>query len=687
VTDYHSVQVTDDYAWLENPSDPEVQRWIASESAYLNGYLDTLGDRSAVRERVAQLLTSPSPAYSGVRRVGRRFFAIKEQPPKQQRFLVLLDSVDAPVKERTLVDPNEIDPSGKTTIDFFVPSLDGKRVAVSLSKRGSESGAVSVYNVADGRALGDVVPRVNGGTAGGSVAWSSDGNGFFYTRYPKEGERPAADLDFYQQVYFHKLWTDPSTDKYALGKDFPRIAETELETSEDGRFTLARVANGDGGEFAFYVRGPEGTWVKVAQFADKAVHAQFGRDDSLYIISIAAKRGQVLRLLPPTAPIAKARIVVPESEVVIDSIMPTTHRLYVVDRVGGPSQIRVFSVPQANAKPIDTMQSATAVPLLAVSSVAEIEALAGDAMLFRNESYLEPQGWYRYDPTTGKTIKTALFRTTIADMSDAEVVRDTCTSKDGTRVPISIIRRKGVKYDGDNIALLTGYGGYGINIAPHFRPIQRLWLDQGGIFAEANLRGGGEFGEEWHLAGNLTRKQNVFDDLYACAKLLVDSHATRPERLAITGGSNGGLLMGAELVQHPEMFRAVVSRVGIYDMLHAENTPNGAFNVTEFGTVTDPDQFRALYAYSPLHNVKQRVNYPSIMFLTGANDPRVDPYNSRKMTARLRAATTSDNPIFLRTSSETGHGGGTPLGAEVQEFTDVYAFLLHELGVPFRRVP
>jgi prolyl oligopeptidase len=683
-TDYHGVHVSDDYAWLENPSDPDVKGWIASERTYLHRFLDGLPDRSAIHERVAELLASSSTAYFSVRRAGRRFFAIKDQPPKQQRFLVLLRAVDAPVSERTLVDPNEIDPSGGTTIDFFVPSLDGRRVAVSLSKRGSESGAVSVYDVASGKALGDIVPRVNGGTAGGSVAWSSDGNGFFYTRYPHDGERPAADLDFYQQIYFHKIGTDPSTDRYSLGKDFPRIAEIELETSESGRFTLARVANGDGGEFAFYVRGPEGKWADVSQFSDKAVHAQFGRDDSLYIISTAAKRGQVLRLVPATAPIAKARIVVPESEVVIDSIVPTATHLYVVDRIGGPSQIRVFPLPRSNGAAPDAARTAKVVPLLPVSSVEEIAALAGDALLFRNESYLEPQGWYRYDPATGKTVKTALFRTTIADMSNAEVTRDTCTSKDGTKVPISILRRKETKYDGGNITLLTGYGGYGINVSPRFRTIHRLWLDQGGIFAEANLRGGGEFGEEWHLAGNLTRKQNVFDDLYACAKLLVDSRATGPEHLAITGGSNGGLLMGAEIVQHPEMFRAVVSRVGIYDMLHVENTPNGAFNVTEFGTVKDPDQFRALYAYSPLHNVKDGVKYPSILFVTGANDPRVDPYNSRKMTARLRAATTSDNPILLRTSSETGHGQGKPLGAEVEELTDSYAFLLHELGVTFR---
>jgi prolyl oligopeptidase len=675
---YHGVSVSDDYAWLENAADPEVKQWSDAQNAYARSFLDALPERAAIKERVTQLLTSRSPAYTDIRSRGGRVFALKEQPPKQQPLLVALRSPDDLTSERVVVDPNEMDPSGRTTIDFFVPSRDGKRIAVSLSQNGSESGSVSVYDVATGKAQGDVIPRVNGGTAGGSVAWNANGTGFFYTRYPREGERPPIDIDFYQQIYFHRLGTKTSDDAYAVGKDFPRIAEISLASSNDGRFTLARVANGDGGEFAFYVRGPDGVWTQVSQFADKAIDAGFGPDNSLYFVSIAVPRGQVLRLSPSTATIASARVIVPQSEVVIERIALTPTRLYVVDRVGGPSQIRIFPL---TGKEI----AGFLVPTLSVSSVTEIEPFEGDSVLFRNESYLEPGGWYRYDPKTGKTTKTALVETTLADMNDAEVVRETCVSKDGTKVPINIVRRKGVPYDGSGFAQLTGYGGYGISRPPKFRPLTRMWLDQGGILAEANLRGGSEYGEAWHLAGNLTHKQNVFDDFYACAKLLVDERATSAARLAIRGRSNGGLLMGAELVQHPEMYRAVVSHVGIYDMLRVESTPNGAFNVTEFGTIKDPQQFRALYAYSPYHNVTDGTAYPSVLFLTGANDPRVDPYNSRKMTARLQAATASKNPVLLRTSGDTGHGVGTPLLADIDENTDVFGFLFHELGVTFHR--
>ena len=319
-------------------------------------------------------------------------------------------------------------------------------------------------------------------------------------------------------------------------------------------------------------------------------------------------------------------------------------------------------------------------PVPPVSSVTSAVRV-GDDLLVRIESYVEPPAWYRYRASEHRLVKTAMAKAPPADMSDIEVVRETCTSKDGTKVPMSILRKKGTKLDGSNPTLLTGYGGFGVSRKPRLRPWYRAWLEQGGVFAEANLRGGGELGAAWHDSGKLTKKQNVFDDFAACAKSLVDLGYTKPERLAVTGRSNGGLLMGAELVQHPEMFRAVVSGVGIYDMLRVELHPNGAFNVTEYGTVKDEAQFRALHAYSPLHNVKDGTAYPAVLFMTGANDPRVDPYHSRKMTARLQLATTSDRPILLRASSDVGHGMGTPLAAEIEETSDLLAFLFHELGV------
>jgi prolyl oligopeptidase len=265
--------------------------------------------------------------------------------------------------------------------------------------------------------------------------------------------------------------------------------------------------------------------------------------------------------------------------------------------------------------------------------------------------------------------------------ADIEVTREFATSKDGSRIPLNIMRRKGAVLDGSNPTLLYGYGGYGISMSPAYEFSRRLWFDRGGIYVVANLRGGGEFGEEWHKAGNLTKKQNVFDDFAAAAQYLIEKKYTSSEKLALLGGSNGGLLMGAMITQHPDLVRAVVSMVGIYDMLRVELAPNGAFNVTEFGTVKDPDQFKALYAYSPYHQVKDGTEYPAVLMMTGANDGRVAPYHSRKMTARLQAANKSDHPIFLRTSTSAGHGIGTALSERIKQVADMYSFLFAQLGM------
>jgi len=589
--------------------------------------------------------------------------------------LVLLKSADDLESERVVLDPNQLDPTGGTEIDFFVPSLDAKYVAVSLSKGGSESGDVHVYEVASGKEIEAPIPRVNGGTAGGSVAWNADGSGFYFTRYPRAGERPPEDLTFYQQIYFHRLSTDARQDSYSLGKEFPRIAEIQLRASDDGRYLLAAMENGDGGEYAYYLLGPDGQWHQIGRLSDEIADAEFGADGNLYLLShLNAPKGKILKT-PLTQPrVSDAQTVVPESRVAIESFLPIGNMLYTADQVGGPSQLRSFDTA-------GKLQGV--VPILPISSVDQLVRSNDGALLFRNTSFLEPPAWYRYDPATKMVTRTALHETAAADFSDAEVVREFAISKDGTRVPLNIIRRKGARLDGKNPVLLTGYGGYSVNITPDFSLKRKTLLEHGFVLAIANLRGGGEYGEAWHKAGNLTKKQNVFDDFAACARYLIDHKYTNAAKLAIEGGSNGGLLMGAVLTQHPELFGAVVSHVGIYDMLRVELQPNGAFNVTEFGTVKEPDQFRALYAYSPYHHVVDGTNYPAVLFLTGDNDPRVDPLNSRKMTARLQASG-AKRPVLLRTSSNSGHGIGTTLSEFLAEQADVQAFLFDQLGVPAR---
>jgi prolyl oligopeptidase len=670
---YHGVTVTDDYRWLEDDASPEVKRWVAEQNAFSRRYLDAIRERPSIAKEVGDLLrTAPVRRYDFHYR-GGRLFAMKMQPPKNQPALVALPPSGDVRSEHVIIDLNVLDPSGHTAIDFYVPSYDGKRIIVSLSKNGSEDGTAYVYDVETGKRLADEIPGVNYPTAGGSVEWASDGRGFYYTRYPQGNERPVEDRHFFQQVYFHRLGAPVASDNYVIGKAFPRIAEIELKGDRKGSYLLAIVRNGDGGEIAYHLRSPDGRWHDVAGFKDGLKQLAFGDDGRLYGMSIKdAPLGRIIAIPALTPSLANASVIVPETKIVTENVQPARSRLYVTYRDGGPSVVRVHTLA---GKFIGEL------PTPPVSEVAVSSRLEGDDVLITTMSYIQPRTVVRYEARTNHMVATELIGRYPFNLDDAVVERAFAVSKDGTRVPVSIVHRKDVKLDGNNPTLLYGYGGYGISMSPWFSPLLRLWLDYGGVYAVANVRGGGEYGEPWHLAGNLTKKQNVFDDFAAALEMLIAKKFTRAERAAIMGGSNGGLTMGATLVQHPQLVRAVVSEVGIYDPLRWELQPNGEFNTTEFGSVKDPEQFRAMYAYSPYNNARDGVAYPSTLFTTGDNDGRVAPYESRKMTARLQAATSSSNPILLRTEAAAGHGIGTALSTRIEEETDVYSFLVDQLGM------
>lgn len=688
VTDtYHGVEVTEHYRWLESWDDAAVKAWSEGQNSYARRHLEQLPNRGALQERVTEIMKEESSSYWGLSFAGGRLFAMEHRPPKQQPFLIVMEDAGGAKEARVVVDPNTFDATGKTHLDWYVPSPKGDLVAVSLSVGGTESGDVHVYEVATGKEVHEVIPRVNGGTAGGDLAWLPDGSGFFYTRYPRGEERPPEDMAFYQQLYFHQLGTATEKDRYELGKDLPRIAEIQLAMDSKSGRLLATVQKGDGGEFAHFIRTPKGKWTQLSEFGDKTIQATFGPKNDLYVISRKeAPKGKVLRVpirsvKGPLNP-KKAQVVIPEGEdtVVSDfwgppTVLATKSRLYVIYQLGGPSEIRVFDL---KGKRVDGPEQPP------VSAVYGLTPAGGDDVLFRVTSYVMPPAWFSFDAKKKKTEKTSLFTASSVDFSGVEVKREMATSKDGTKVPVNILIPKGAPMDGSNPALAYGYGGFGIALTPRFRPTIQILLSQGVVYAVANLRGGSEFGAEWHRQGNLTNKQNVFDDFAAAVKHLIDRGYTSSERLAIMGGSNGGLLMGATMTQHPDLMKAVVSSVGIYDMLRVELSSNGAFNIPEFGTVKDEAHFSAMYAYSPYHNVKDGVAYPATLFLTGENDPRVDPMQSRKMTARLQAATAGDAPILLRTTSDAGHGGGTDLDERIAQTLDIYSFLFANLGIDYR---
>lgn len=676
-TTYHGVDVTEDYRWLENGADARTRDWTAVQDAHARAYLESIAAREPIRRRVAQLLTVESTAYDRLDRGGPTYFAVKTQPPRQQPFLVALTRLNDPTQERVLLDPNALDPSGATTIDWYVPSPDGSLVAVSLSQHGTEDGTLQVLDSSSGEPVDVRIPRVNSGTAGGSLAWRGDSRGFWYTRHPGPGAVPEEDLGFCQEVWFHELGTPPDDDRPQLSGEMfaePRIAESVLSAAADGRWVMARVQKGDGGEWQVFVRPQQGSagWRLVADLEDRCIDAVFGTD-VLFVLSVkGAPRGRVLAL-PLNEPGAEPAEVVPEGRTTVEALAVTDGRLWLVDMDGGTSTIRSFDHAGTALAPVDVPP---------VSSVDSLVRLGATEVAWAVESFVSPRAWWVHHDSDEAARRTAVDTVTPVDFTGFEVERVFATSKDGTRVPVNLVSRAGRLQDGPAPTILYWYGGYGISLKPWFHPALLLWLEQGGVYAVANIRGGGEYGQDWHEAGRLATKQNCFDDFVACADHLVATGVTSRERLGIMGGSNGGLLMGAVLTQRPDIAAAVVCAVPVLDALRSETTANGAFNVTEFGTVEDEALFHALLAYSPYHNVHDGTAYPPVLFTAGEFDPRVDAWHAKKMVARLQAATSSDQPILLRMEAG-GHGIGQSLDQLVGLWTDYYAFFFDRLGINY----
>jgi prolyl oligopeptidase len=666
-TSLHGMDVTEEYRWLEDGSSEDTIAWTKAQQHLTAAYYGTLPWRGSLRARVERLLRAERTTYRSLVSGGSTYLALKEQTPRQQPFLVALTDLDDLGTERIVVDPDAIDPSGETTIDWFVPSPDGRRVGVSLSEHGSEDGTLHVFDVKSGEVVDEPIPHVN--LMGGSMAWRHDGSGFWYTRC-------ADPAGFRQQVWFREIGVGQDQLDVAGGFADEVIAENFLSSSPDGHWLMDRVQKGDGGDWQVFIRSqhPDGAWWQLADVPDKCAFAVLG-EDAVYLLSRRdAPHGKVLRLpLKDGARVADAEEIVPASHVVIEDLAVTHRTVWVADMDGGPQQLRAFDL---DGGPLTAPETP---PVSSVSSYfARLSRLGPDRIAWSCESFTEPPTWWvaadGEDPRP-----TALTTTSPVDLSRYEVTREFAVSRDGTRVPLNVIAAPGTPRDGTAPALLTAYGGYGISLVPRFDPEHLLWLERGGVLVIANVRGGGEYGEEWHHAGRLDTKQNCFDDFIACADHLHQTGITSRDRLAIIGGSNGGLLMGAVLTQRPDIARAVVAAVPVMDSLRSETTTNGRFNTTEFGTVEDPETFTALLAYSPYHNVVDGTSYPAVLLTAGENDTRVDAWHAKKMTARLQRATSSGRVVLLRLEP-TGHLAGS-LDQTIDETTDLYAFVFDQLGL------
>jgi len=665
---YHGVAVVDPYQWLE-ANDDAAHAWSAAHDAHARNTLDHLPEIDALRRELHDIIAAPLTSYGGFVAAGGKLFGYRKQPTHEQAELIVMDDPSKPAAAHLILDPAAAG-GPQQTIDWMKPAPDGSKVAVSISFGGSEAGSLHIVDL-DGKDLEPVIPDVQHGTGGGSVAWAPDGKAIYYTRYPAAGEKPEAERTAWMQVWYHQLGAPIASDHYELGKELPKIAEIMLTSDKRSR-VLASVQNGDGGEVRHYLRDSAG-WRQLDDWKDRVVAIEFGPGDDLWLVSRdGAPRGKILKLAGNARTTASAKLVVPEAKDALiteldrASLVVTEDRLFALYQLGGPNELRAFKLDGKPARG----------PELPPISSTSLPVRWNTGVLFRTTSYTTPPLYRAFEPTTGAlTELRALSPAPPVDLSSFEVVRELATSKDGTKIPLNIVWPKGAAKNGATPCVVTGYGGYALSQEPAFLAVWAPVLRRGVCMALANLRGGSEYGEAWHQAGAGVHKQNVFDDFAAALRHIVERNYTSVARLGIIGGSNGGLLMGAVLTQHPDYMRAVVSSVGIYDMLRYELSPNGAYNVPEFGTVTDAAQFKALYAYSPYHHVS-RSAYPAILMTTGANDPRVSPWQSRKMIAALLAAQTGAAPILLRTSSNAGHGIGSSMTERIGLVAHQQAFLL-----------
>ena len=672
--DYFGTLYNDDFTWLENAADPITRNWIASEHAYGRRYLDAMPARAALRQRLQGLLGSATNAYTALVERGGVLFALKTSPGQQRPVLVTLRSVDELASERVLFDPNEQSADGSLGIDFIRPSSDGRRVAIALSDGSTDGDTVRVIDlVAGGQALPDTIARVTSGAAGGDVAWGPGGAGLFCTQQVVPSAKPAPDAAHGMQVVFHKIGAPAAQDRVELGAGLPPQARVRLDSARDGRNVLALVENGRGGDTSLYVKpadaNGEGAWRRLASEQDGVRDAQFGDDDALWIRSIAgAPRGKVLRL-----PLADAKsvnwdkvpVVATPLEGAVQSFTVAGGTLYLAEGQNGPTRLRLVDVRSKHA---------STVTLPPTSGIAALARVGKGDVVVQVVSDLEAPLWTRVGG--GKVKRTALVTTSDANFNDSEIVREFATSRDGTPVPIDILRRKGTRLDGRNPVLLSPGGSLGAGTLPDFDATRRVWLDRGGIVAVAALRGSRDGGESWHADGVRLKRQNMVDDLVAAADVLVKRGYTRPALLGLRARGDGAFAAVAAAVQRPELFRAVAASGGRYDLLRLERDPLGDYDAAEFGTTRDRPQFDALAALSPLRAVRDGASYPAMLLLAGDRDGRVNPAQSRKMVARLQQANPSGRVALLRPDL-----GAAPsrLNDAVEQASDELGFLLHEV--------
>lgn len=668
---FYGHKIPDPYQWLEDYNSIKVKNWIEEQNTYTEKILGSFPEGEVLAKRIQELSITSVRQYSPILVNGKLFFQ-QFTPPQAQPVIAYKTWPNGKVK--ILIDPNK-DKEGTAISDYW-PSPDGNYLAFGTALGGNEATTIHILDVISGNILTDTIPYAGGGATPAGLVWDSDGKGFSYVRLPAPGTVPESESQFNAVLYHHSIGKSFKNDMLIFGKGLSKVAEYSFISSENGKYSAFLVHYGDGDPCYVYLRNGNGNWKEVLDTdadvflsSDARTSTSWYKDNLLLISYDNAPKGKLLSLNIS----GNVKTVVAEDNWAMNSVSSIKGG-FIITKVLGPD----WRADQytANGKFIRTIKIPNSG--IGIEDIASSEN--SDQALITYSGWNTPERWVQYNTKNG-TIKTVFQDKPAADYSKVQVTRIDAISKDGTKIPVSIISLANVTPDGKRPAILNAYGGFKISTTPRFIGNNLAWLERGGILAYANIRGGGEFGDGWHKAGMLDKKQNCFDDMYAAAEALVKNNWTNSEHLGIMGGSNGGLLMGAEITQHPEAFKAVVSFVGIYDMLRVELFPNGQYNISEYGTTTREEDFNWLYAYSPYHHVKPNTHYPATLLVTGINDPRVAPWQSRKFAAALQAANSSDNPILLLTKMNEGHGVTASFSQRVGNTTAELTFFAHELGL------
>ena len=669
VDDYHGVKVADPYRWLEDTDSPDTRAWVEAENKLTFSYLEQIPYRQAIHDRLTRLWNYER--YRVPQKQGNRYFYEHNNGLQNQNVLFVAESLDA--EPRQLLDPNTLSSDGTVALAGYAICDDSTLLAYGTAASGSDWTEWRVRDVDTRKDLSDDIKWVKFSGA----SWTKDGKGFFYSRYdePKAGAM-LRDVNYFQKLYYHKLGTPQTEDKLIYDRPDNKELRFLGNVTDDGLYLVITVLQGTDPKSRLYYKDltrPDAEVVKLLDDFD-AEYRFVDNDGPVFWLTtdLAAPRGRLIAIDTRHPDRASWKTVVPEKPETLTSAGVVNNTFILGYLKDAQAEVRVHDLQGKFLRNVD------------LPGIGTAEGFGGKRKdketFYAFTSFVTPTTVYRYDPVAGKS---SVFRQPKVDFnpSQYETRQVFYNSNDGTRIPMFLTYKKGLKLDGQNPVLLYAYGGFNISLTPAFSVGNLVWLEMGGIYAQPNLRGGGEYGEEWHQAGAKLRKQNVFDDFIAAAEWLITKHYTTPAKLAIRGGSNGGLLVGACLTQRPDLFGAALPAVGVMDMLRFHKFTIGWAWTSDYGSSDDVEQFKVLYAYSPLHNLKAGTKYPPTLITTADHDDRVVPGHSFKFAATLQSDQAGPAPVLIRIETKAGHGAGKPVSKQIEEVADVWAFAAHSLDM------